>query len=84
MDTKNEKTGQITVVFKISQEEYSRAESYIGGYKKRGYWAKNAFLEKVTRMETTDKNARKQRMITDAAYINELIEKGLIHIGRVN
>jgi hypothetical protein len=37
-------------------------------------------MEKVSRMEANDKKAREQRMITDAAYINELIKKGLIHV----
>jgi hypothetical protein len=80
MDTNEEKQAQVTVVFKLSQEEYARAEPYIGGRKIRGYWAKNAFLEKVSRMEANDKKAREQKMITDAAYINGLIDRGLIHI----
>ncbi|MDR1837580.1 MAG: hypothetical protein LBQ89_07980 [Treponema sp.] len=75
----NEKPAQITIVFKLDSEEYKRAELYIGGYKNRHYWAKNAFMEKVARMEANDKKAREQRMITDANYINELIDKGLIH-----
>ena len=82
MDTKNEKQAQITIVFKLSQEEYTKAESYIGWYKNRHYWAKNAFMEKVSRMEANDKKARQQRMITDAAYINELIRDGLINMVR--
>ena len=82
MDTKVEKKPEITVVFKLSLEEYGRAETYIGNYKSRHYWAKNAFMEKLARMEANDKKAREQRMITDAAYINELIKKGLIHITR--
>ena len=79
MDTKNQKKPEITIVFKVSPEEYSRAEPYIYGEKYRHYWAKNAFMEKVSRMEANDKKAREQRMITDAAYINELISKGLVH-----
>jgi hypothetical protein len=79
MDTKNENKAQITIVFKLSQEEYLKAEPYIGGYKNRHYWATNAFMEKVSRMEANDKKARQQRMITDAAYINELIAEGLIN-----
>jgi hypothetical protein len=81
MDTIDEKKAQITIVFKLSPEEYDRAIPYIGGYKNRHYWARNAFFEKVSRMEANDKKARDQRMITDAAYINELINKGLINIG---
>lgn len=80
MDTYNEKPAKITMVFKLSPEEYERAQPYIGDYKTRHYWARNAFFEKVARMEANDKKAREQRMITDAAYINELIKKGLIHI----
>jgi len=80
MDTRNEKPAQITIVFKLTPEEYSRAEPYIGVYKNRHYWGKNAFTEKVSRMEANDKKAREQRMKTDAAYINELIDKGLIRI----
>jgi hypothetical protein len=76
MDTKKE----ITLVFKVSQEEYQRAAVYIGGEKHRHYWARNAFMEKVARMDANDKKAREQRMITDATYINELIKKGLVHI----
>jgi hypothetical protein len=79
-DYQNEKPAQITIVFKLDLEEYKKVELYIGEYKNRHYWAKNAFMEKVTRMEANDKKAREQRMITDAAYINELIGKGLIHI----
>ena len=78
MDTKNINEREITIVFKLSVEEYNRAEPYIKGDKYRHFWAKNAFMEKVARMETNDKKAREQRMITDAAYINELIRKGLI------
>jgi hypothetical protein len=81
-DTKGEKQARITVVFKLSPEEYERAGPYIGEYKHRHYWAKNAFLEKVSRMEANDKKALEQRMTSDAAYINELIKKGLIHIGK--
>ena len=83
MDTKNEKPAQITIVFKLGVEEYTKAESYIGGYKNRHYWAKSAFMEKVSRMEANDKKAREQRMITDAAYVNELIKKGLVKIGGI-
>jgi hypothetical protein len=81
MDTKDEKQAKITVVFKLDMDEYERAAPYIGEYKYRHYWAKNAFLEKVSRMAANDKKAREQRMITDAAYINELIKQGFIHIG---
>lgn len=81
MDTTEEKKKEITLVFKLLPEEYDRAVPYVGSYKHRHYWAKNAFLEKVSRMEANDKKAREQRMITDAAYINELIKKGLVHIG---
>jgi hypothetical protein len=77
MDTRKE----ITIVFKLSQEEFKRAIPFIENEKYRHYWARNAFFEKVSRMEANDKKAREQRMITDAAYINELINKGLINIG---
>jgi hypothetical protein len=77
MDTKKE----ITIVFKLSCEEYEKAATYIGDGKYRHYWARNAFMEKVSRMEANDKKAREQRMITDAAYINELIRRGLLDIG---
>jgi hypothetical protein len=81
MDTNNEKPAKITIVFKLSLEEYEKAKPFIGDYKTRHYWARNAFMEKVARMDANDKKAREQRMITDAAYINELIKKGLVHIG---
>ena len=80
MDTKNEKKPEITIVFKLSPEEYSRAEPYIYGEKFRHYWAKNAFMEKVSRMEANDKKAREQRIATDAAYINEMIKQGLLNV----
>jgi hypothetical protein len=76
MDTKKE----TTIVFKLTESEYLKAAPYIGNEKHRHYWARNAFMEKVSRMEANDKKAREQRMITDAAYINELIKKGLIHV----
>ena len=75
MDTKKE----ITIVFKVSVEEYQKAAPFIGNEKYRHYWARNAFFEKVSRMEANDKKAREQKMLTDAAYINELFAKGLIH-----
>jgi hypothetical protein len=78
MDTKKE----ITIVFRLSEEEYEKAVPHIGDGKYRHYWARNAFLEKVSRMEANDKKAREQRMITDAAYINDLIKRGLVDIGR--
>jgi len=80
MDTKSSEKPEITIVFKLSADEYSRAEPYIFGEKYRHYWAKNAFMEKVSRMEANDKKAREQRMITDSAYINELIKKGLVKV----
>lgn len=80
MDTKKEKKPEITIVFKVSPEEYKKAEPFIGEEKHRHYWARNAFFEKVSRMEANDKKAREQRMITDAAYINEMIRNGLINI----
>jgi hypothetical protein len=80
MDTNNEKPAKITIVFKLSLDEYEKAKLYIGEYKTRHYWAKNAFMEKVARMEANDKKAREQRMITDAAYINDLIKRGLVNI----
>jgi hypothetical protein len=80
LDTIDEKRKEITIVFRLLPEEYDRAVPYIGNYKYRHYWARNAFLEKVSRMEANDKKAREQRMITDADYINELIKKGLIHV----
>lgn len=76
MDTKKE----ITIVFKVTDEEYQKAVPYIGNEKYRHYWARNAFFEKVSRMEANDKKAREQKMITDANYINELIGRGLIQI----
>jgi hypothetical protein len=76
MDTRKE----ITIVFKLSQEEFKRAIPFIENEKYRHYWARNAFFEKVSRMEANDKKAREQRMISDAGYINELIKKGLINI----
>jgi hypothetical protein len=82
LDTIDEKNKEITLVFKLPPEDYGRAVPYIGNYKHRHQWARNAFLEKVSRMEANDKKAREQRMITDAAYINELIKKGLVHLGR--
>jgi len=70
---------EITIVFKVSEAEYRRAAAYIGDDEKyRHYWARNAFFEKVARMEANDKKARDQRMITDAGYINDLIRRGLI------
>jgi hypothetical protein len=84
MDTKKRKKPEITIVFKISQEEYKKAVPYIGDAKYRHYWARNAFFEKVSRMEANDKKAREQRMITDAGYINELIRKGLVIIRENN
>ena len=84
VDTNEEKQALVKVNFKLSQEEFERAMPYIGTYKNRGNWAKNAFLEKVTRMETNDKKARERRMTTDAVYINQLIKKGLINMGREN
>ena len=84
MNTKKRKKPEITIVFKISQDEYKRAEPYIGDGKYRHYWARNAFFEKVSRMEANDKKAREQRMITDATYINELIRKRLVKIGGGN
>jgi hypothetical protein len=80
MDTKDEKRPVITIVFKLSLEEYGRALPYIGDYKYRHYWAKNAFMEKAVRMEANDKKAREQRIISDAAYINEMIKKGLVDV----
>jgi hypothetical protein len=73
---------EITIVFRLSKSEYEKAAHYIENEKYRHYWAKNAFMEKVARMEANDKKARDQRMITDAAYINELIQKGLINTGK--
>ena len=49
MDTKPDRPRKITMVFKLDESEYLRAEPYIGGYKNRGLWAKNAFLEKAAR-----------------------------------
>jgi hypothetical protein len=79
MDANDGKPAKITIVFKLSPEEYDRAEPYIGDYKTRHYWARNAFMEKVARMAANDKKAREQRMVTDAAYINELIKRGLVN-----
>ena len=80
MDTNNEKQPEIRITFKLSTEEYERAKEYIGNYRVRHHWARNAFLEKVARMEANDKKAREQRMVTDADYINEMIARGLINI----
>ena len=80
MDTNNEKQPEIRVAFKLSAEEYERAKKYIGSEKIRHHWARTAFMEKIARMEANDKRAREQRMAADAAYINEMIEKGLVKI----
>jgi hypothetical protein len=77
MDARNE----ITIVFRLSKSEYEKAAQYIESEKYRHYWAKNAFMEKVARMEANDKKARERRMITDAAYINDLIKRGLVDLG---
>ena len=76
MNTKRE----ITIVFKVSETDYLKAAPYIGNEKYRHYWARNAFFEKISRMEANDKKARDQKMLKDADYINELIKKGLIKV----
>jgi hypothetical protein len=80
LDTFDGKKSEITVVFKITVDDWKRAEVYIQSYKNRHYWAKNAFLEKVARLEGMDRKAREQRVMTDAAYINDLIKRGLISL----
>jgi hypothetical protein len=79
-DEKQE-NAQIRIVFKVSREEYDRAKPFIGDDKYRNYFAWNAWKEKVSRMEANDKSARLQRMKTDATYINNLINEGLIKVG---
>jgi hypothetical protein len=80
MDTEKANRSEITIVFKVSLEEYNRAEQYIGDEKYRHYWARNAFFEKVSRMEANDKDSRIRKMKTDAAYIQELIDQGYISV----
>jgi len=78
MCIKNENQSVITIVFKIDQADYLRGETYFDNYKFRNHFAKMAFLEKLSRMEANDKKGRDARMLTDANYINELINKKLI------
>jgi len=70
----------IRIQFEITQEELERAKPFIDDEKYRHYWAKQAFTERVNRMEGYDKKARLERIKSDAKYVQEMIDEGFLKI----
>lgn len=70
----------VRIQFELSEAEYERAKPYIGEDKYRHYWAMQAFDERVNRMEGRDRKAQTERLVSDAKYIQRLIDSGKIII----
>ena len=72
----------VRIQFDLSEEEYASAEKYVGGTQYRHFFGRNAFLEKVNRMEGRDSDATKERMEKDAAWMQKVVQH-LIDSGKV-
>lgn len=70
----------VRIQFELSEAEYERAKPYIGEDKYRHYWAMQAFDERVNRMEGRDRKAQTERLVSDAKYIQRLIDSGQIKL----
>lgn len=70
----------VRIQFDITDEEYALSAKYIGGVQFRHFFGRNAFLEKVNRMEGRDKDAVRERMAADGKYLQALMDGGFIKI----
>jgi hypothetical protein len=72
----------VRIQFELSEDEYEAAKPFILDEKYRHYWARQAFNERVNRSIGYDKKARVERLKNDAAYIQEMINAGLVKINK--
>lgn len=72
----------IQIQFKIPRTEYEAAKKYLGEDAERHYFARNAFREKITRMEGRDSDATKERLEKDAAWLQRVLDSGKVKVPR--
>ena len=66
--------------FELSEEDYNRLKRYIPNNRIRHEIARLALLEMINRKEGRDKKLQSEKLIKDAAYIQQMIDQGLIKI----
>lgn len=72
----------VQIQFKIPRSEYDSAKKYIGDDQERHWFGRNAFREKINRMEGRDKDSIRERMAADGAYLQKLIDGGFLKVGK--
>ncbi len=70
----------IKIHFELSEEDYNRLKRYIPNNRIRHEIARLALLEMINRKEGRDKKLQAEKLIKDAAYIQKMIDQGLIKI----
>ena len=70
----------IKIHFELSEEDYNRLKRYIPNNRIRHEIARLALLEMINRKEGRDKKLQSEKLIKDAAYIQQMIDQGLIKI----
>jgi len=72
----DEQKGPVRIQFDLTREEWAMCEKYAGPYAYRHFFGRNAFLEKVKRMEGRDESAIVERLTSDGKYLQKLIDGG--------
>jgi hypothetical protein len=76
----NDQKGPVRIQFDLTREEWTMCEKYAGPYAYRHFFGRNAFLEKVKRMEGRDDAAIVERLTSDGKYLQKLIDGGYVKI----
>ena len=79
----NEDNNMIKIHFEISRELWKRASHYIKKYRMRHEYGLIAFEEYINRRDGRNKKLQAEKLIKDAAYIQKMIDEGLIKIAEV-
>ena len=69
------------IQFTVPDDLWDRATKYIPSEKTRSTFGLIAFEEWVTRKEGRDRRAQREKLLSDAERLQELIDSGLIRIG---
>ena len=68
------------IQFDVDEELYLRAKRYFRDDKNRHFFGSQAFEERVNRLEGRDKRLQEERVLSDVAYMQCLIDNGKLQI----
>lgn len=78
-----EDNDMIKIHFEISRDLWHRANRYIKKYRMRHEYGLIAFEEYINRRDGRNKKLQAEKLKADAAYIQDMIDKGLVRLPEV-